>query len=77
MGELKWAAYAPPTADQLERQQRIRDRIERLSVRPIRDTLGSVQDMKAVRVKDKWGLMFVAAMVALLAATLRLLGWLP
>jgi hypothetical protein len=35
---LRWAAYEPPTVDQLERRAFIRDRVEQLSIRPLRDS---------------------------------------
>jgi hypothetical protein len=72
MGELSWAAYEPPTADQLERQQKIRDRIERLSVRPLRDS-GLLDNTRHVRVNAGSGAVFCAIMTALLVITWVLL----
>jgi hypothetical protein len=74
MGELQWAAYEPPTAEQLEKQQRIRDRIERLSVRPLRDTVSLDRD-KYVKVGDWTGVVAVVLLAAALGVTL-IWGWL-
>jgi hypothetical protein len=69
MGELSWAAYEPPTAEQLERRTHIRDNIERLSVRPLRDTLHLDNNVRRVRVTDKSGMVAVVLLTAALAVT--------
>jgi hypothetical protein len=69
---LRWACYQPPTADQLEKQQRIRDRIERLSVRPLRDS-GLLDNTRHVRVGMGSGAVFCFVMTVLLVITWVLL----
>jgi len=68
MGELSWAAYEPPTADQLTKRQAIRDNIERLSVRPLRDTL-ELNTTRRIRVSDRSGLVAVVFLTAALVLT--------
>jgi hypothetical protein len=69
MGDLQWAAYEPPTAEELIKRQAIRDRIERLSVRPLRDTIGLSDNVRRVRVTDKSGMVAVVLLTAALAVT--------
>lgn len=74
MGETRFL-YDPPTADQLEGRQRIRDRIERLSVRSLRDSgLISSNDIRRLHVGITSGLLFTLGMLALAVATYILLN---
>lgn len=67
---LRWAAYEPPTADQLERQQRIRDRVERLSVRPLQDSgLLGFNEIRRIRAGSMSGAVFTVIMAVLAIGT--------
>ena len=69
MGKLTWAAYEPPTTEELVRRQEIRDRIERLSVRPLHDTV-DLHSAKRVCVVDISGIIAVGILAAALVITL-------
>lgn len=79
MGELRNIFddlnYDPPTADQLARRKFIREKIELLSVRPLRDTLNLQQDLVRIRPSDRMALIAVVFMACALGVTL-LWGWL-
>ena len=75
MGDTKWAAYQPPTASQLERRQLIRDRIEQLSIRPLRDSIRITDhDIKRLQAGIGSGLIFTVGMILLVVGTFLVFG---
>ncbi len=62
--------YDPPTADQLKRRQFIREKIELLSVRPLRDTLNLQENIIRIRPSDRMALAAVVFLASALVVTL-------
>lgn len=64
MGELKWAAYEPPSSnEEATRRQLIRLRIEELSNRPIQDHINNLNE-STLDVPSWLGALFLIASIA-------------